>query len=240
MPTQQLSVMVKNLRAEAGHSLSTAQGVNQLETLKYLLARTQEELWTAFQWPDLTIRYNKLMSANLYLYDFLPQMPFDAIRSAWVGSVSLGDWIPIDYGISEDMIHWDEGNSAKGDPVQVWDVEADATGVEGRPAKFRVWPTPTVNNTYAVRFKGNKSLDPFIADDDYCTLDATLIVLFAAAELLARAKAEDAPGKAQKAQRHLLKLLGNKISGKNKVSTIGSGSPDRRSLNNVIRVGAGG
>jgi hypothetical protein len=31
--TQQLQVMVKNLRAECGHSLSVAQGTNQVDTL---------------------------------------------------------------------------------------------------------------------------------------------------------------------------------------------------------------
>ena len=64
MHTEQLSVLVKNLRAEAGHSLSVAQGLNQVETLKYLCARTQEELWTAFVWPELTVRANVQMAAG--------------------------------------------------------------------------------------------------------------------------------------------------------------------------------
>jgi hypothetical protein len=230
VPTQQLQVMVKNLRSECGHALSVAQGTNQLNTLQYLLARTQEELWTAFVWPDLVVRADTLMSPGQFLYNFPATMPFDAIRSAWVANANSTNWGPLDYGIDENLILPGGGNSSRADPPQKWDVET---------TQFRVWPTPD-SNQYTVRFKGNKPLAAFVADTDVSTLDATCIVLFAAAELLARAKAEDAPGKAQKAQRHLQKLLGNKVSAKNKVTTIGSGSPDRRLLNENIRVGAGG
>ena len=230
MPTQQLQVMVKNLRAEAGHALSVAQGQNQLETLKYLLARTQEELWTAFVWPDLAIRADTLMSPGQYLYNFPATLPYDAIRSAWMANANSSNWDVLDYGIDENLILPGGGNSDRSDPPQLWDVEQ---------TQFRIWPTPDTNQ-YTVRFKGNKPLANFVNDTDVSTLDATVIVLFASAELLARAKAEDAPGKAQKAQRHLQKLLGNKISAKNKVTTIGSGSPDRRLRKDVIRVGAGG
>jgi len=77
-----------------------------------------------------------------------------------------------------------------------------------------------------LRFKGNRELDQFVSNTDQSTLDATCIILFAASELLARSKAEDAANKLQKAQRHLLKLLGNQVSAKNKVSLYGSGAPN--------------
>jgi hypothetical protein len=215
--TQQLQVMVKNLRAECGHSLSVAQGTNQVDTLKYLLGRTQEELWTAFVWPDLVIRSDVSLLAGQFLYPFALNMPFDQIREAWTAGPASTDWGTLDYGIGEDKVQPGGGNSWRADPVRVWDVEAD---------QFRVWPTPDGAGNY-VRFKGNKPLAAFVADADLSTLDATLIVLFTAADLLARAKAEDASTKAEKAQRHLAKLLGNKISAKHKVSTLGGGAPGR-------------
>jgi hypothetical protein len=100
-----------------------------------------------------------------------------------------------------------------------------------------VWPTP--NTAARLRFIGQDMLDPFIADADVSTLDSTAIVLFTAADLLARAKAEDASIKMQKAQRHLAKLLGNKISAKMKVSSLGGGSPNRSTRNNNILFGRG-
>ena len=42
------------------------------------------------------------------------------------------------------------------------------------------------------------------------------------------AKPEDAATKMQKAQRHITKVLGNKINAKNKVSTLGGGTPAMR------------
>lgn len=220
MRTEQLSVMVKNLRAEAGHALSVAQGINQYETLKYLLARTQEELWTAFVWPDLTVRADVAMAAGQYVYPF-PTTPvpmtYDMVRETWAAQTGSASWCPIVYGIDENFIQPGTGaNTVRADPVQAWDVEG--------PSSFRVYPTPNSNNGW-IRFKGNQQLGPFVADSDLSTLDATLIELFAAAELLSRAKAEDAAGKMQKAQRHLSKLLGNKISAKMKITTLGGGAP---------------
>jgi hypothetical protein len=217
--TQLLSDMVRNLRAEAGHALSIAQGTNQYETLKYLLARTQEELWTAFVFPDLIVRANVAMAAGQYLYPF-PTIPvamsFDMIRETWVAQASSNSWSELAYGIDENLIKPDGTSTSRSDPVQAWDVEG--------PDTFRVWPTPDTTGVN-VRFKGQRELAPLTDDNHRSTIDATAIILFTAADLLARAKAEDAATKMQKAQRHLTKLLGNKISAKNKVSTLGGGAP---------------
>jgi hypothetical protein len=211
-----LLVMVKNLRAEVGHSLSTAQGVNQVDTLKYLLKRTQEELWTAFQWPELVLRIDTAMQAGQYLYNFPANMFFEQVRSTWACRPTDNDWSELGYGIEEDMIRPNGDNSWRADPVQVWDVSG--------ANQFRVWPTPETSGGY-VRFKGNRPLLPLTADADVSTLDDNLIVLFAATEILTRAKADDAEVKTQKAQRHLQKLLGAKVSAKMRVSSLGGGSP---------------
>jgi hypothetical protein len=219
---QTLLEMTKNLRAEAGHSLAVAQGVNTVDTLKYILRRTQEELWTAFIWPEMTLRDDRALTPGTFLYDYSVNLQFDAIREAYSAPASAtGKWTPVAYGISEEKIVPVTGvNSEQSDPVLCW----EAAGAPGAAAaKFRIWPTPKTA-TY-LRFKGNRELNAFVADADKCTLDATCIILFAASELLARSKAEDAANKLQKAQRHLTKLLGNQVSAKNKVSTFGAGSP---------------
>lgn len=221
MPAEQLLVMVKNLRAEVGHSLATAQGVNQVETLKYLLTRTQEELWTAFQWPELTIRVDTVLTPGQFLYSFPAAFTFDQVRSTWTSRPSDTQWREIAYGIDESLISPGGANSQRADPTVLWDVEG------GTSIQFRVWPTPDTAGGY-IRFKGNKALTAFIADSDVSTLDDNLIVLFAASEILARAKAEDADLKQQKAQRHLQKLLGTKVSAKMRIATLGGGAPGVR------------
>jgi hypothetical protein len=79
--------------------------------------------------------------------------------------------------------------------------------------QFEVWPIPTVTPpaAYSLRIEGNAPLNPLIADTDTCIIDATLIVLMAAAEILAVQKSEGAAMKLQKAntyRRMLVSRLG--------------------------------
>lgn len=217
--TDTLANIVYAIRAEAGHSLSTAQGTNTIETLKYLAQRTQRELWTAYIWPTLRVRADQATAKGQYLYNFPVGMSFEQVRETWTSQATSANWTPVAYGIEESQILPGGGNTQSGDKPSSWAPEG---------AQFRVWPTPVTAN-YSTRFIGMKPLDPFIADADLSTLDSTTIALFVGAELLARAKAEDAPIKLQKAQKYLLSLLGNSISAKRRISTLASGAPTRSS-----------
>jgi hypothetical protein len=212
MATATLSVLVRNVRAEAGHSLAVSQGFNSVDTLKYLIARTEFELWTAFQWPTLTIRAQIDLVPGQYTYDYHPSLSFDQIREAYYLQDGSSAFQVLDYGLPESCIKSDGTNSTTGVP-KLWEDSS-------QDGKFRIWPTPSTAGH--VRFKGMTPLKQLVNDDDVCTLDPTLITLFASAELLARAKSEDASAKLQKAQRHLMKLLGQKVSAKHKVSTMGA------------------
>lgn len=216
--TDTLTNCVYAVRAEAGHSLSAVQGTNTVDVIKYLLKRAQQDLWVNTLWPTLKIRADVATAAGQYLYNFPAGFSFEQVREAWTAQTSSYDWLPVAYGISEDMIAPGGGNSQSGDNIQAWDVEGDA--------QFRIWPTP-VSNKYTTRFIGQRQLAPFAVDADMSTLDATLIVLFTAAEMLARAKAEDASLKLQKAQQYLKNLLANSISAKRKISTLASSPPIR-------------
>lgn len=216
MPGKTLAQIVTAVRAETGHALAASQGLNVLETLKYLIARTQKELYVAFQWPTLTIRSDVPAQKGQYIYEYPTDMDYDQIREVYWAPDNSSQWAKVEYSIPENCIAANTGaNTTSGPGAVYWDV-ADET-------HFRVWPTP--NEAGTIRLKGMKPLGVFVADTDTCTLDSTLITMFVSAELLSRAKAADAMEKQQKAQRHLQKLLGDKISAKNKVSTMGA---DRR------------
>ncbi len=212
MQTDTLANCVYALRAETGNSLSSSQGQNAVDTLKYLLKRTQLELWTGYQWPTLKIRGDTPMSAGQWIYDYPTNLAFEQVREVWAVNTPSGRFTPVAYGIGEDLIAVDGSNKQSGDTPLGWAPEGD---------KYRVYPTP-ISSTGSLRFVGMKPLSPFIADSDVSTLDSTAIVLFAAAEQLARAKAEDASVKLKKAQVYLISLLGNSISAKMKVSTLGA------------------
>ena len=215
MLTDTLSNCVYALRAESGHSLSTSQGTNTVDTLKYLLKRTQLDLWTAYIWPTLVVAGDVNMAAGQYLYDYPATLSFEQVRGAFRGASDSANWQPLGYGISENYVKPGGANSESGDPPRGWRAEGD---------QFRVWPTPT-SGSWWLRFKGMKPLNAFIADADVSTLDWLAIVLFTSAEVLARAKAEDASLKLKKAQNHLMSILGN--NAKTKVTTLGA---DRSAL----------
>lgn len=208
-----LADLVTAVRAEAGHALTASQGLNALETIKYIISRTQYELWIARQWPTMILRRDIAASPGQYIYEYPTDLGFHQIREVfWAPNASIR-WTPIEFGIPEECYSAQTGgNTTAGVRGLFWDV-SDET-------HFRVWPTP--NNTSTIRLKGMKPLLPLVADSDVCTLDPTAIVLFSAVELLSRAKAADTDEKAKKAQRHLQKLLGNDITAKMKVSTLGA------------------
>jgi len=212
MQTDTLANCVYQLRAETGQSLSTTQGQNAVATLNYLLKRTQLELWTGYQWPTLAISGDLQMVAGQYIYDYPSPFSFAEVRQAYTAQANAANWRKLTYGMDETFIKPGGANSQSGDNPQFWRTEQ---------AQFRVWPTP-VSSNYWVRFRGMTPLQPFLADTDVSTLDATALVLFTAAELLARAKSQDAGNKLKKAQVHLFSLLGNSISAKRRTSTLGS------------------
>jgi hypothetical protein len=214
MQTDTLLNCVYNLRAESGHSLSTAQGQNVVDTLKYLLKRTQIELWTAYQWPTLMQSGDVQTAAGQYLYAYPAGFDFEMIRKSYAAQSNSTNWSDFPYGLDEHLIMPGGANSQSGDGPQTWRPELN---------QFRIWPTPISSNWW-MRFRGMKPLNAFIADSDTTTLDAMAIVLFAATEVLTRSKAADAPAKLKKAQNHLTVILGNTVSAKRRVSTLGATS----------------
>jgi hypothetical protein len=154
------------------------------------------------------------MAAGQYLYAYPAGFDFEMIRKSYTAPANSSNWLPLGYGIDETYIMPGGANSQSGDGPQFWRAELD---------KFRVWPTPVSANNWT-RFRGMKPLNAFIADSDVSTLDAMAIVLFAATEVLTRSKAADAPAKLKKAQNHLTVILGNTVSAKRRVSTLGATS----------------
>lgn len=214
MATASLGDLVLATKAEAGHALSASQGLNALDTIKHIIKRTEYELWTAFTWPELIKRWDIQVVPGMTEYLYPAELQFDQIRQAFWAPRNAVTWSPVEYGIPEDGHLPYEVAPVTGAAVQFWETKA------GNPPLIRVWPQPSRDGYF--RIKGMTPLNTMCDDCDHCTLDPVAITLFAATELLQRAKSADAPSKEQKAQRHLTKLLGNKVSAKNKVSTFGA------------------
>jgi hypothetical protein len=204
-----LTALRDMLRAEIGASASPSMGVNAVQQMNYLLARTQERLWTEFDWPHLIIDRDEDLLAGQRYYDFPADVDQNRIQSVHVKYSNT--WRPLNYGI--DTRHYnalDPERDMRQDPVQHWK--------HAENGQFEVWPVPASSED-KVRFRTIKKLRPLVGDTDRCDLDDKLIVLFTAAEMLAHAKAADAGSKLSLANAHYIRLRG--LSAKTDVTVYG-------------------
>jgi hypothetical protein len=209
-----LSQLLLDFKAEASISQNTAHGVAQRDAHIYLLNRVQKELYLAHEWPFLKVTRDITLIAAQRYYEFPEDMDFEGTNEVFVQNGT--EWSKICYGIEpEDLSLYNSDDGFQSFPPLKWQVHPDET------RQFEVWPIPSQGGT--LRFRGRKSLVPMVNNADKCTLDDTLIVLFAAAETLAKQKSPDAEIKLQKAQALLTAIKRKQGSNKRGVRVMGGG-----------------
>lgn len=209
-----LNQLIEDLKAEAGISLNAAHNLSQRTPQVYLLNRVQRELYEAHDWPDFKVTRDVNLFTDQRYYDMPTDMDYDGVNDAYARYGN--QWSKLAYGIEpEDMSIYNTDDGFKTYPPLKWASYPDET------RQFEVWPIPSEDGV--IRFRGTKTLTKMVDNADLCELDATLIVLFAASEILAKAKAEDAPLKLQKAQAMFTRLKAKKGSNKRGVSILGGG-----------------
>jgi hypothetical protein len=194
-----LSTLVEELRAEMGASTSVAQGIGSVPALQQTLRRNQERLYQEWNWPHLVIERDEPLVNGQRYYTFNNDVNHDRIISVFVKYGEI--WRDVKNGFDSKIYNaMNSEIGSKNDPVQLWRHYEDN--------QFEVWPVPA-SSDQVFRFRCIRNLRPLIANDDTCDLDATTIVLFSAAEMLQRLKAEDAQFKLQLAQQHYKNIKGN-------------------------------
>lgn len=195
MKTATLLELVEDIRHEIGAAPGFSQGVSTLPSLKYLCRRTQEQLYNAFSWPHLTVELDEPLLAGERYYSFNDGLNRDRILGTWVKWSTL--WSPVPFGFDTTQYNSSvEEDTYRSDPVVGWRFY--------QGTQYEVWPTPA--STQTLRWRYIRNLNPLVADADVCDVDATLIVLFAASELLTRLKSADAQAKNSLAQAHFARL----------------------------------
>jgi len=106
----------------------------------------------------------------------------------------------ISFGIGqEDYNIFRSDLGVKASPVMKWDL-VNVAGV----LKIELWPLPSVAQT--IELAGLLPLTQMVNDSDTCVIDDLILVLFTAAELLARHQSADAQAKGAKAKAALQSL----------------------------------
>ena len=203
-----LSELRYELLAETFQSLTPAQTTSSTPFYNYQLSRVQREQWNDIEWPHLTIYHDVPMVAGQRYYEYPPELPFDSIfRIWWPQGVN---WVPLDYGINPQTYAAMGGELVQAWPPRRWRNCATyyPTTNQTHPAdQFEVWPIPPADYPYSLRIEGNAPANDLVEDTDICVIDATLVVLFAAAEILAMQKSESASLKLQKANQYRRMLI---------------------------------
>jgi len=197
-----LSELIDDVRAEAGHSLQANLGVAMREVLIKVLQRQQRRLWEDHDWTFLRVQRQLVVQNGQRYYNIPSDLTLERIEKV---EFKYGDrWIPMSYGISAaNLDQYDSDRGVRGFPVERWQ--------EYENGQIEVWPIPSQNGTAIppaniVRVHGIRKLRPLVAESDIADLDDTLLVLYSAAEILAREKAADASLKLQMAEKHYARL----------------------------------
>lgn len=229
MRGQQLGQCVSKLRAELGRSTNVAVGVDDAEILKDVIRRTQETLYEDYDWSFLRQMFPAItLNAGQRYYDIPAAFNFDRIEEAAI-RIS-GRPVPFIRGIEfENYTTFDSDAGVRASPAQRWDIRWTGT-VE----QIEVWPIPT-DSSNAMQFKGIRKLRALTADSDVTDLDDNLIILFAAAELLARQKSEDANIKLKAGQQLYARLKGRSAAGRPDIR-LGMGTPTMRPYRATVAI----
>lgn len=219
----QLTSLVAQLRAETNRSQNVNIGVGELDNLKELLRRNQELLYEEHDWPHMEVERSISLAAGQRYYDFPSDLDYERIEE--IAFKYAGAYVDLTRGISlKDYSKFDSNAATpeRSSPAVKWDIRHTGT-----TEQFEIWPIP--NEAGTVYLRGIKTLNPLVDETDRAELDDRLIVLFSAAELLARSNSGDAKAKAEQANKRMDKL---KMTSMTQARTVRMGLGDDRGQRN--------
>lgn len=216
-----LGELIDDVRAEAGHSLQSNLGTSMREVLVKIIQRQQRRLWEDFDWTFLRVERDVAVQNGQRYYDFPVDLSLERLEKV---EFKYGDrWIPVRYGIGREQydLH-DSDRDIRAFPVERWK--------EHENNQIELWPIPSQNGSVPqssniIRFHGIRKLRPLVAENDTADLDDTLLVLFSAAEILAREKSADAGLKLQLAEKHYARVKAR--NSKSETFSLAGDPPER-------------
>lgn len=214
---QAWSVIRTMFKAEIGVELDDA--VASADNARYLQLANNQIKWLIGQhaWLLGKTRAEVALTVGTRYYAF-PESTIDIDRVDKEAFVKKSDGYryPVNFGISQHQFNAYASETRQDSPILRWDLVVDST------LKIEVWPLPSEAQT--LMLSGIGVFTPMTVDGSVCPIDDMLVVLFMAAEQLARDKAADAQAKLAKAQAHLNSLKGSRQSAFEVISLKGGGN----------------
>lgn len=209
-----LEQLIYNLRSEVGMSTNPAVSRSTRARFITVMNRVQRRLYADFDWPFLAIYRDIQLQAGSRYYDFPDDIDFD--RSVRLETKWGGLWQKVGFGITDKNYNeFDSDNDVRYDPVFRWGfyLADPSPDNDVQDPQIEVWPLPATDGVPStleghLRVHGTQRLLEMVNDADKCLIDSDLIVLYSAAEILAKMRTADAPAKLENANALYTRLKG--------------------------------
>lgn len=204
-----LEQLLYNLRVEIGQSTNPAISRSTRSRFIGIMNRIQRRLYYDFDWPFREIHRDIKMEAGARYYDFPSDIDMD--RAVRIEFKDGGYWHKVHFGIRNTHLNeYDSDAGVRNDPVWRWDFYLD--GNNPNPM-IEAWPMPATDGDETtleghMRVYGQRKLSNMVNDADVCIVDGDIIVLYAAAEILAKMRTADATAKLENANSLYNRLKG--------------------------------
>ena len=182
----ELHELRKEIQVESGLSSEEGATAYSKDRLNMIINRAERSMKTRNDWPTQRYEVTASTVADQARMDIPQGVSIKNIRSIHV--LFGQEWLPLVKGIGprERTIYTSDMRAA---PAQRWDY------IVSEPGKIELWPIGSSAQT--LMFRGQMEVGTMVEENDLCTLDADVIVLTVAAEILGRDKQEDAAYKSQ-------------------------------------------
>lgn len=191
-----LSQLREEVMLEAGMSTQPGHSTGSKDRINLMINRVERTMLLENEWPTLHFQEDLTVAADAQYVDLPVNIAFTMIDSV---HVAFGDeWLVVKHGIGpgERTIY---NSTQRATPIRRYEVSANY------PTKFEVWPIGAVEQTLMI--EGTKTVGEMSEETDTCSLDADVIVLRVAAELLGRENKADAELKLTTAMRRQEQIL---------------------------------
>lgn len=211
------STIITEVKLEARETTNATQSTSRDPYIKQVINREYRWLGQKHRWPLRHTEVEVNLVASTKVYTFPSTMNPAHIDEVWA---QIGDeWYPIKHtvGILERSVYNDNDTSW---PPQRFEFQPDAgTGT----FTFECWPIPS--QAGKLRFSGQQKITDLTLDADVCLIDADVLVLRAASQILASKGQEDAAYKANQAEQRAKAILRNMGTGIGPAITHGRRRP---------------
>lgn len=213
-----LKTLRKEVAIEAGFSTDSGHLAYSTERLNQMINRVERMMANMDEWPTQNTYGAVAVTADTQFHTLPAGLNFTGIDTAWCQFGS--EWLEVKHGITQ----YDRSlysATQRAEPVRKWMISQSDT------TQFEVWPIPGANQN--MRFEGSATVGVMAADDDICVLDADIIVMRVAAQILGRDKKDDAALLLDNAQKLTTAILKRQTMNKSGSINLGAGlSPSPR------------